>query len=240
MADIGTLEMDELMEHLQPRIDSIFPTYNYSVTLTGTSIIFLEGTHYLVKNLSISITLAILIIALVMALLFTSTRMVFIALIRTLCHDFTAGIMGCTGIPIKPSTILVFSIAFGISVDDTIHFLAKYRQELSKLNWNIKRAVILAVEETGVSMMYTSIVLFCGFMMFSISDFDGTRSLGILVSVTLFVAMFANLLLLPSLLMNLNNYVTTKTFQEPLLDIIDEEEDIDLDALRVEYKKENQ
>ena len=134
----------------------------------------------------------------------------------------------------------MFSIAFGISVDDTIHFLAKYRQELSRLNWNIKRAVILAVEETGVSMMYTSIVLFCGFMMFSLSDFDGTRSLGILVSVTLFVAMFANLLLLPSLLMNLNNYVTTKTFQEPLLDIIDEEEDIDLDALRVEYKKENQ
>ena len=125
-------------------------------------------------------------------------------------------------------------------MDDTIHFLAKYRQELSKLNWNIKRAVILAVEETGVSMMYTSIVLFCGFMMFSISDFDGTRSLGILVSVTLFVAMFANLLLLPSLLMNLNNYVTTQTFKEPLLDIIDEEEDIDLDALRVEYKKENQ
>ena len=148
--------------------------------------------------------------------------------------------MGWAGIPIKPSTILVFSIAFGISVDDTIHFLAKYRQELSKLNWNIKRAVILAVEETGVSMMYTSIVLFCGFMMFSISDFDGTRSLGILVSVTLFVAMFANLLLLPSLLMNLNNYVTTNNFQEPLLDIIDEEEDIDLDALRVEYKKENQ
>ena len=103
-----------------------------------------------------------------------------------------------------------------------------------------KRAVILAVEETGVSMMYTSIVLFCGFMMFSMSEFDGTRSLGILISVTLFVAMFANLLLLPSLLMNLNNYVTTKTFQEPLLDIIDEEEDIDLDALRVENKKENQ
>ena len=167
--------------------------------------------------------------------------MVFIALIPNIMPlIFTAGIMGWTGIPIKPSTILVFSIAFGISVDDTIHFLAKYRQELSKLNWNIKQAVILAVEETGVSMMYTSIVLFCGFMMFSISDFDGTRSLGILVSVTLLVAMFANLLLLPSLLMNLNNHITTKAFQEPLLDIIDEEEDIDLDALRVDYKKENQ
>ena len=241
MADIGTNDMDYLMADLRPRIDSIFSPDKFKVTLTGTSIVFLEGTHYLVNNLAISITLAILVIALIMAILFTSVRMVFIALIPNIMPlIFTAGIMGWAGIPIKPSTILVFSIAFGISVDDTIHFLAKYRQELSKLNWNIKRAVILAVEETGVSMMYTSIVLFCGFMMFSISDFDGTRSLGILVSVTLFVAMFANLLLLPSLLMNLNNYVTTKTFQEPLLDIIDEEEDIDLDALRVEYKKENQ
>tara|TARA_Y100000739_G_C20592760_1_gene458778 strand:- start:343 stop:2130 length:1788 start_codon:yes stop_codon:yes gene_type:complete len=241
MADIGTYEMDDLMNEIQPRIDSIFPTDQYKVTLTGTSLVFLEGTHYLVNNLAISITLAILIIALIMAILFTSTRMVFIALIPNIMPlIFTAGVMGWVGIPIKPSTILVFSIAFGISVDDTIHFLAKYRQELTRLNWNIKRAVILAVEETGVSMMYTSIVLFCGFMMFSMSEFDGTRSLGILISVTLFVAMFANLLLLPSLLMNLNNYVTTKTFQEPLLDIIDEEEDIDLDALRVENKKENQ
>jgi len=233
--------MDDLMEELRPRIDSIFPPDKYKVTLTGTSIVVLSGTHYLVNNLAISITLAILVIALMMAILFTSIRMVFIALIPNIMPlIFTAGIMGWTGIPIKPSTILVFSIAFGISVDDTIHFLAKYRQELSKLNWNIKQAVILAVEETGVSMMYTSIVLFCGFMMFSISDFDGTRSLGILVSVTLLVAMFANLLLLPSLLMNLNNHITTKAFQEPLLDIIDEEEDIDLDALRVDYKKENQ
>ena len=241
MADIGTYEMDYLMEEIRPRIDSIFPADKYKVTLTGTSLVFLEGTHYLVNNLAISITLAILVIALIMAILFTSMRMVFIALIPNIMPlIFTAGVMGWAGIPIKPSTILVFSIAFGISVDDTIHFLAKYRQELSRLNWDIKKAVILAVEETGVSMMYTSIVLFCGFMMFSISDFDGTRSLGILVSVTLFVAMFANLLLLPSLLMNLNNYVTTKTFQESLLDIIDEEEDIDLDALRVEYKKENQ
>jgi predicted RND superfamily exporter protein len=84
--------------------------------------------------------------------------------------------------------------------------------------------------------MYTSIVLFCGFMMFSMSDFDGTRSLGVLVSVTLFVAMFANLLLLPSLLLSFNQFVTTKTFQEPLLHIIDEEEDIDLESLRVEHK----
>ena len=236
IADIGTLEMDELMDDLRPRIDSIFPPSKYKVTLTGTSIVFLEGTHYLVKNLSISISLAILLIALVMALLFKSVRMVFIALIPNIMPLlFTAGIMGWTGIAIKPSTILVFSIAFGISIDDTIHFLAKYRQELTRLNWNIKRAVILAVEETGVSMMYTSIVLFSGFMMFTLSEFDGTRSLGLLVSVTLLVAMFANLLLLPTLLLSFEQFVTTKAFQEPLMNIIDEEEDIELEKLRIEY-----
>lgn len=241
MADIGTYDMDDLMENLRPRIDSIFSPEKYDVTLTGTSIVFLEGTHYLVNNLAISISLAILLIALIMALLFNSTRMVLIALIPNIMPLlFTAGVMGWTGIPIKPSTILVFSIAFGISVDDTIHFLAKYRQELTRLNWNIKEAVIIAVKETGVSMMYTSIVLFCGFMMFSLSEFDGTRSLGVLVSVTLLVAMFANLLVLPALLLTLNQFVTTKTFQEPLVDIIDEEEDIDLDALKIEVKKEQQ
>jgi uncharacterized protein len=236
MADVGTIEMDELMDDLRPRIDSIFPPQKFDITLTGTCIVLLEGTHYLVRNLSISITLAIIVIALVMALLFTSVRMVFIALLPNIMPLlFTAGVMGWTGIPIKPSTILVFSIAFGISVDDTIHFLAKYRQELTRLDWNIKRAVILAVEETGVSMMYTSIVLFSGFMMFSMSDFDGTRSLGILVSVTLFVAMFSNLLLLPSLLLSFEQFVTTKAFQEPMMHIIDEEEDIELEELRIEY-----
>ena len=236
IADIGTIEMDELMDDLRPRIDSIFPPSKYKVTLTGTSIVFLEGTHYLVRNLSISISLAILLIALVMALLFKSVRMVFIALIPNIMPLlFTAGIMGWTGIAIKPSTILVFSIAFGISIDDTIHFLAKYRQELTRLNWNIKRAVILAVEETGVSMMYTSIVLFSGFMMFTLSEFDGTRSLGLLVSVTLLVAMFANLLLLPSLLLSFEHFVTTKAFQEPLMNIIDEEEDIELEKLRIDF-----
>jgi len=240
MADIGTYDMDELMDSLVPKIDAIFPPEDYDITITGTSVVFLEGTHYLVNNLAISISLAILIIALIMALLFNSTRMVFIALIPNIMPLlFTAGVMGWLGIPIKPSTILVFSIAFGISVDDTIHFLAKYRQELTKHKWDIKRAVILAVEETGISMMYTSIVLFCGFIMFAMSEFDGTRSLGLLVSVTLFVAMFANLLLLPSLLLSFQQFVTTKTFQEPLMQIIDEEEDIDLEALRIDYGNEN-
>ena len=234
MADVGTLEMDVLMDELQPRIDSIFPPASFDLTVTGTSIVFLEGTHYLVKNLAISMALAILVIAIVMAMLFQSARMVGIALIPNLLPLlFTAGVMGWTGIAIKPSTILVFSVAFGISVDDTIHFLAKYRQELRGNGWNIRAAVLAAVKETGVSMMYTSIVLFFGFMMFSISEFDGTRSLGLLVSVTLLVAMFTNLMLLPSLLMSFAQYVTTKTFGEPFIQILDEEDDMALEGLQV-------
>ena len=235
MADVGTLEMEDLMAKLQPRIDSIFPPERYDLTITGTSIVFLEGTNYLVKNLAISMTLAIMVIALVMALLFKSARMVGIALIPNLLPLlFTAGVMGWTGIPIKPSTILVFSVAFGISVDDTIHFLAKYRQELRANGWNIRAAVLAAVRETGVSMMYTSIVLFFGFLMFAMSEFDGTRSLGLLVSVTLLVAMFTNLMVLPSLLMSFAQYVTTRTFSEPFIDLLDEEDILALDDLHVQ------
>lgn len=204
------------------------------VTLTGTSIVFLEGTSYMVNNLFISLALAILVIAAIMALLFRSARMVFISLLPNMIPlIFTAAVMGYFQIPIKPSTILVFSIAFGISVDDTIHFLAKYRQELKMHGWNIRESVLLAVRETGVSMMYTSIVLFFGFGMFAASGFEGTRALGVLVSLTLLVAMFSNLVLLPSLLLGFERWVTTKAFSEPFLEIIDEEEDIELDELAV-------
>jgi predicted RND superfamily exporter protein len=142
--------------------------------------------------------------------------------------------MGFFGIALKPSTLLVFSIAFGISVDDTIHLLAKYRQELDLQGWNMREAVLLAVRETGVSMMYTSIVLFFGFLMFFASDFEGTRALGILVSTTLLVAMLTNLVLLPSMLLGFERYITAQTFKEPLIEIIDEETDVDIEELTVD------
>jgi predicted RND superfamily exporter protein len=188
----------------------------------------------MVRNLFISLLLAICVIAGIMALLFRSARMVLISLLPNMIPLVaTAAIMGYAGIPIKPSTILVFSIAFGISVDDTIHFLAKYRQELKHHAWNIKESVLLAVQETGVSMLYTSIVLFFGFAMFGLSDFEGTRALGVLVSVTLLFAMFTNLLVLPSLLLSFEHSITTRAFKEPFLELIDEEEDIELQELQV-------
>ncbi len=234
IADIGTAELDSLMADLKPKMFEIFPQDEYKVTLTGTSIVFLNGTKYLVKNLFISLSIAIGVIGLLMALLFNSARMVVISLIPNLIPLlFTGALMGYFGVAIKPSTILVFSIAFGISVDDTIHFLSKYRQELKARPWDIESCIIRAVHETGVSMIYTSIILFFGFLVFTASNFGGTVALGLLVSITLLVAMISNLVLLPSLLMSFQRSLVTQAFKEPLLEIVDEEEDIELEALEV-------
>lgn len=161
-----------------------------------------------------------------MAYMFRSFRMIIVSLIPNLLPLLiTAGLMGFIGVPIKPSTILVFSIAFGISVDDTIHFLAKYRQELKANHWRIRKSVFNALRETGVSMFYTSIVLFFGFSTFIISSFGGTVALGALVSTTLLFAMLANLLLLPSLLLSLErNIANKKVLKEPNFRIIPEED----------------
>jgi len=234
MKDIGTKQMRALRDSIQPKIDEIFNPEKYDVAITGTSVLFLEGTTYLVKNLFSSLLLAIGLIAILMAWMFSSSRMVVVSLLPNLIPlVLTGALMGYFGISIKPSTILVFSIAFGISIDDTIHFLAKYRQELKANHWNIRRAVISALKETGVSMFYTSIVLFFGFSIFIASEFGGTVALGLLVSVTLLFAMMANLLLLPSLLMSLERIITTRSFREPLIDILDEEVDIELEALTI-------
>ncbi|MFT6838865.1 MAG: putative RND superfamily exporter protein, partial [Sediminicola sp.] len=167
MKDVNTERMEEIQGKLQENIDKIFPADRYNVYLTGKALLFLKGTKYLVKNLVMSLTLAIGLIGLFMAYLFRSFRMIVISLIPNLLPlVITAGVMGFAGVPIKPSTILVFSIAFGISVDDTIHFLAKYRQELIANHWRIKKSVYAALRETGVSMFYTSIVLFFGFSVF--------------------------------------------------------------------------
>ena len=222
MKDIKTERIEEIEIGLLKEIDKIFPTERYNVNLTGKSLLYLKGTHYLIRNLIISLSLAILLIAIFMAYMFRSFKMIVISLIPNLLPlIITAGVMGFTGIPLKPSTILVFSIAFGISVDDTIHFLAKYRQELIENNWKIKPAVYSSLRETAISMFYTSIVLFFGFAVFMSSNFGGTVALGGLVSVTLLFAMLANLILLPSLLISLEDKVSNeKVLKEPKINII--------------------
>ena len=227
MKDVKTIRMEAIEGKLKENIDKIFPPDRYTVYMTGSALIFLKGTKYLVNNLVMSLALAIGLIALFMAYLFRSFKMIIISLIPNLLPlVITAGLMGFVGVPIKPSTILVFSIAFGISVDDTIHFLAKYRQELTANNWRIKKSVYAALKETGVSMFYTSIVLFFGFSVFTISSFGGTVALGALVSATLLFAMLANLILLPSLLLSLERNIANKTvLKEPQIDILPKDED---------------
>ena len=221
MKDIGTEKMSIIQERLKAVIAKEFPSEKYEVSLTGKALVFIKGTNYLIKNLVISLSLAILLIAIFMAWMFRSPQMIFISLIPNILPLLiTAGLMGFFNIPIKPSTILVFSIAFGISVDDTIHFLAKYRQELIANKWRIKPSVYSALRETGVSMFYTSIVLFFGFLTFTLSSFGGTIALGGLVSITLLLAMVSNLLLLPSLLLTFEKKISNKkVFKEPKMKI---------------------
>ena len=221
MKDIGTDKMDVIQKRLKAVIDKEFPSEKYSVSITGKALVFIKGTNFLITNLVISLSLAILLIALFMAWMFRSPQMILISLISNILPLLiTAGLMGYFNIPIKPSTILVFSIAFGISVDDTIHFLAKYRQELLASKWKVKPSVYAALRETGVSMFYTSIVLFFGFLVFTLSSFGGTIALGGLVSVTLLLAMVSNLILLPSLLLTFERKIANKkVFKEPSMRI---------------------
>lgn len=227
MQDVKIDRMEEIEKTIQQSITKFFPDDRYNVFMTGKALLFLKGTKYLVKNLLLSLALAIGLISLFMAYLFRSFRMVVISLVPNLLPlVITAGLMGYLGVPIKPSTILVFSIAFGISVDDTIHFLAKYRQELAANRWHIKKSVYAALRETGVSMFYTSIVLFFGFSVFIISSFGGTKALGGLVSATLLFAMLSNLILLPSLLLSLERSIANKqVLKKPHIDILPQDED---------------
>jgi predicted RND superfamily exporter protein len=219
-ADFPTEKNRVLQAAINDKINEVFDRERYDITITGASVVFLKGTGYLIKNLFISLLLAVLLISIIMALLFRSFAMVIVSLAPNLFPLLmTAGIMGYFGVPLKPSTILVFSIAFGISVDDTIHFLAKYRQELRSNGWDIVDAVMVSIRETGVSMFYTSVVLFFGFSVFMSSSFGGIISLGILVSVTLIIAMLSNLILLPTLLMSLATRISNREFNKPIISI---------------------
>ena len=219
MVDAGSKRMNVVMAELQPRIDSIFNPQKYHVELTGSSIIFLKGANYLVKNLYESLEWAILLIAGVMWILFRGVKMIAISLLPNLIPlVITAGIMGFFGIPLKPSTILIFSIAMGISSDQTIYFLTRYRYELKNTDKGISRIVSDTIHETGISMITIAMVLFFGFGIFAASEFGGSQALGILLSVTLFVAMISNLTLLPAFLLTIEKHIAWKEVKGPVID----------------------
>jgi predicted RND superfamily exporter protein len=203
VADVGTIKMNELVKNqIEPHAKEIFKDTGFEVTVSGTTRLFLKGNEYLINGLKSSLLIAFLVISVMMGILFKNARMMIIALIPNIIPLLlTMGFMGLMNIPLKPSTALIFSIAFGIAVDDTIHYLSKYRQEMITYKGNVLLSVTKALEEAGVSMIYTSIVLFSGFIIFAWSDFGGTIALGILTSLTLFFAMFTNLTILPALLL---------------------------------------
>ena len=224
MADVGSDKMNKLINELEPQIDSIFNPKRYHVELTGSSIIFIKGTNYLVKNLRDSLILAVLLIALLMWGLFRGFRMILISLIPNIVPlIITAGIMGFAGIPLKPSTILIFSIAFGIASDQTIYFLTRYRQELRTTNWTISQIVSDTIKETGLSMIYVALILFFGFGIFTASSFGGTVALGLLLSITLLVALISNLTLLPALLLSLEKRKQKEKMKQGLVELPAEE-----------------
>jgi predicted RND superfamily exporter protein len=242
IADIGSVRLDSLVQVIEPRMKAIFASTerdSISSDVTGTTKIFIKGNKFLIENLRESLLLAFILITVSMAILFANARMIIISLLpNLLALMITAGLMGYFNIPLKPSTALIFSITFGISVDNSIRFLAKYRQEILTNNFYIPRAVSDSIMETGKSIIYTSIVLFAGFIIFAFSSFGGTIALGLLTSITLVISMFTNLILLPALIM---------TFDKPkgrkgdlLIDDFDssfygesEDEEIDLSKIKI-------
>lgn len=203
MADVGSNRLPELLDSIQQRADSLFPKDKYDIQLTGSSVTFLEGSTYIIRGLKESIGWAFLLIALCMLYLFRSFRILVCSLIPNLIPlVITAGVMGWTGVPIKPSTVLVFSVALGIAIDVTIRFLINYKQELPLHGYNMKKTVIETIHSTGISIIYTSLVLIAGFIIFCFSGFGGTQALGWLTSLTLVTATVTNLVLLPALLIS--------------------------------------
>ncbi len=223
---------------IRKKADKLFPPDRYNVTISGKALVFQKGTGYLLDNLLSSLIFAFFLTALLIGFMFRSFKMILVSIMPNLLPLLlTAGIMGFFNIPLKPSTILVFGIAFGLSVDDTVRFLAQYRVELKKNNWKIRKSVYATFADAGLSMFYTSIVLFFGFSVFMLSSFGGTIALGGLISLTLLFGMLSNLMLLPALVLTLNKTLANEQeFIEPKLDIT-EPSDEEIDNL--ENKKKN-
>lgn len=205
MADIGSKKLPVALQDIETRAHQLFDSTKYNIELTGTSITFLEGSRFIINGLKDSIILAFVLIALCMLYLFKSFRILVCSLVPNIVPlMLTAGIMGWAGVPLKPSTVLIFGIALGIAIDVTIRFLVSYQQELPGNNFAVANTVRKSIHYTGISIIYTSLVLIAGFSIFMFSGFGGTQALGWLTSLTLLVATITNLILLPVLLTDLH------------------------------------
>ena len=240
VADIGSIKLDSLLDHVvHNKIKELFTDSKIEAKATGTTLLFVKGNKFLVQNLRKSLILAFIIIAVIMGILFKNPKMIAISIIPNIIPlIMIAGIMGYFDIALRPSTVLIFSVVFGISVDDSIHFLAKFRQELFANNFFVPMAISRSIRETGASMIYTSVVLFAGFIIFSFSEFTSTKMLGLLTSTTLLIAMFANLIVLPALLMVFDDGKRRKD-THPIIEHYDEfyqedeDEEINLEKITI-------
>ena len=224
MADVGSVRIKELVKEIKPRIDSIFNPSEYHVSLTGHSLVFLKGNDYLFHHLFISLGIAIILIVLIGMVLFRSVLIIVLSKIPCLVPlVITAGIMGFFGIPFKPSTILIFSIAFGLASDGTIYILTEYRLQLNKGAG--PEAISRTIKEVGISMIYTNIILFFGFAIFIVSSFGGTVAMGILISITLICSLATNLVMLPSILLSLEKRMNMKNMLKDAVELEDNEEE---------------
>lgn len=241
VADIGSIKLDSLIDGVvNKKIAELFSETDIQAKATGTTLLFVKGNKFLVKNLQRSLILAFVIIAIIMGILFKNPKMIAISLIPNIIPlVMIAGLMGYFDVALRPSTVLIFSVVFGISVDDSIHFLAKYRQELFSNNFFVPLAISKSIRETGASMIYTSVILFAGFIIFSGSEFISTTMLGVLTSTTLLIAMFANLVVLPALLMVFDDGKRKKD-SHPLIEHYDEfyqeddDEEIDRELITIQ------
>ena len=234
VADIGSRELDSLVDgKLLPEMHRIFNGTGLDVRVTGTTRIFTKGNEYVIDSLGESLLIAFGLVGLVVLLLFRSVRTVFFALIPNLVTlIITAGIMGYFNIPLKPGTALIYVIALGIDGDNSIHLLAKFRQELAANGQRVLEAISVTLSEAGTSMIYTSIILFVGFSIFAFSEFGGTRALGVLMSASLLITNFSNLILLPCLLVTFEHARNETISRKALVHHYDEnyhEEDDDLE-----------
>ena len=227
MKDVGSIRMDSINKQVNQIVANIYPGDQYNVKITGTTAIFLKGNSYLFDSLVSATFWSLLLISLTMGFLFPSIRMIIIAIIPNIIPlMITAGTMGYFNIPLKPSTILVFSIAFGITVDATIHFVSTFRREVIKHNKPIRIALSDTIDEVGLSMIYTMLAICSGFLIFTFSEFQGTAALGWLTGLTIITGMAANLFLLPALILTFEKFINPKIeLKEVVVALPDEEDD---------------
>jgi hypothetical protein len=195
--DAGSKRINEIRDSIDVYLSQNFN--NEEITVTGSTVLSANLVGKMVYSLASSIGLAFICISILMAFLFKDLKMVIISLIPNIMPlVLIAGIMGYLGVDIKPSTAVIFTIAFGIAVDDTIHYLARFRIEL-KRGLSFQDALEITTQKTGRAIIITSMILLLGFGTLITSEFTSTTLMGILISSTIFFAVIADLVVLPSL-----------------------------------------